>query len=329
MAIITRRQFVAGVGGAVAWPLAVRGQQAMPVIGLLHPGSPDWATREMIAFRNGLSETGYVEGRNVTIEYRWARNDNARLPTLAADLVRQQVAVIVAPIATATVLAAKAATSSIPIVFSAGVDPVAAGIVPSLSHPGGNVTGVNYMQNELGSKRMSLLHEIAPRAVRFGLLVNPTNPVPAEASIKDVRAAAQTIAVSVEVARASTSPEIEAAFTTFGQKRSEALVVTPDPFFFERRVQLATLATRHLLPAIYGQREYVDAGGLMSYGPNQLLRFREVGIYTGRVLHGEKPADMPVAQPTAFDFAINLPTAHAIGTAVSPSLLAQATEVIE
>jgi putative ABC transport system substrate-binding protein len=327
-----RREFLGAVIGAAttALPPPARAQQpATPLIGFLHPGSPEENTTTLAAFRKGLDEFGYTEGRNVAIEYRWAHGDNSRLTELAADLVQRQVAVIVSAIGTATALAAKAATTTIPIVFTAGTDPVQAGIVPSLSRPGGNVTGVNFMASELGAKRLSVLQELVPRATRIALLVNRTNPVAAESVIKDVERAASAAARHVDVSEASTSREIEMAFAAFVQNRSEALVVGADPFFIERRVQFATLATRHLLPTIYFQRAFVEVGGLLSYGASNFVRYREVGIYTGRILKGEKPADMPVVQPTKFELVINLPTARAIGVVVPQSLLAQADELIE
>jgi putative ABC transport system substrate-binding protein len=330
-----RREFITLLGGATVAPfllrpLVARAQQpAMPVVGFLHPGSPEANANYVVAFRKGLSEAGYVEGRNVAIEFRWAHADYARLAELAADLVRRQVAVIVAPVGTETTLAAKAATTTIPIVFSAGTDPVAAGLVASLSRPGGNVTGLNYMSSELGAKRLGVLHEMAPRAARFALLVNPTNPVTAEGTIKDVEMAASVIGRQVEVFKATTGREIEAAFAALVQNQADALIVAADPFYFERRVQFATLATRHLLPSIYALREFAEAGALMSYGSSNPARYREVGIYTGRILKGEKPADMPVVQPTKFELVINLQTARAIGVVVPPNLLARADEVIE
>ena len=327
-----RREFLGAVVGAAtaALPPTARAQQpATPLVGFLHPGSPEENTTTLVAFRKGLGEVGYTEGRNVAIEYRWAHGDNNRLTELAADLVRRQVAVIVSALGTTTALAAKAATTTIPIVFSAGTDPVQAGIVASLSRPGGNVTGVNFMASELGAKRLSVLLELVPRATRIALLVNRTNPVSAEVVIKDVEKAASADSRHVEVSEASTSHEIEMAFAAFVQNRSEALVVGADPFFIDRRVQFATLAARHLLPTIYFQRAFVEAGGLVSYGASNFERYREVGVYTGRILKGEKPADIPVIQPTKFELVINLPTARAIGIVVPQSLLAQADEVIE
>ena len=295
-------------------PATARAQQpAIPVIGFLHPGSPEANTSPLAAFRKGLGEAGYTEGRNVAIEFRWAHGDNSRLAELAADLVQRQVAVIVSAIGTATALAAKAATTTIPIVFSAGTDPVEAGIVPSLSRPGGNVTGVNFMASELGAKRLGVLLELVPRATRIALLVNPTNPVPAESVVKDVERVASAVGRHVEVFEASTSCEIEMAFAALVQNRAEALVVGADPLFIDRRVQFVTLATRHLLPTIYFHRGFVEVGGLVSYGASDSVRYREVGIYTGRILKGEKPADLPVVQPTKFELVINLPTARAIG----------------
>jgi putative ABC transport system substrate-binding protein len=324
-----RRDFIAAFGGAVAWPLAVRAQQpTSPLIGFLHPGSPEVNASSLAAFRKGLGEVGYADGRNVTIEYRWAHGDSSRLAELAADLVQRQVAVIVSALGTATALAAKGATTTIPIVFSAGTDPVQAGIVPSLSRPGGNVTGVNYMASELAAKRLGLLREIVPSATRIGLLVNRANPVAAESVIKDIEQGS-VAGPRIDIHNAGTSSEIETAFTALVQKRTDALVVAADPLFLDRRVQLVLLATRHLLPTMYFLRGFVEVGGLVSYGASNAARYREVGLYTGRILKGEKPGDMPVVQPTKFELVVSLPAARAIGTLLPASLLAQADEVIE
>jgi ABC-type uncharacterized transport system substrate-binding protein len=323
-----RREFITLLGGAAvaAWPLAVRAQQPKVI---LHPGSAEPNASLLAAFRKGLAEAGYTEGKNVAIEFRWAHGENSRLGEMAADLVQRQVAVIVTPIGTVTALAAKTATTTIPIVFSAGTDPVKAGIVTSLRRPGGNVTGVNYMAAELSGKRLSLLHELAPSAARIALLVNPANPVPTQSIIKDTEEAAGAIGRHIDVFKAETSREIETAFAALVQNRADALVVGAEPFFIDRRVQIVTLATRHLLPTVYFLREFAEIGGVMSYGASDFARYREVGIYTGRILKGEKPAEMPVVQPTQFELVINLSTARAIGITVPPSLLAQANEVIE
>jgi putative tryptophan/tyrosine transport system substrate-binding protein len=326
-----RREFISLLGGGVAaWPFVARAQQvAMPVIGFLHPGSAEPNASLLGAFRKGLAEVGYTEGRNVAIEFRWAHGEDGRLGELAADLVQRQVAVIVTPVGTVTALAAKKATTSIPIVFSAGTDPVKAGIVASLPRPGANITGVNSMTVELSAKRLSLLHELMPSAARIALLVNPANPVPAETITKDTKAAAETIGRHIEVYKAETSREVEIAFAALVRDRADALLVGAEPFFSDRRVQIVTLATRYLLPTVHFLREFAEIGGLMSYGASEFGRYREVGIYTGRVLKGEKPADMPVVQPTQFELVINHTTARAIGFTVPPSLLAQANEVLE
>jgi len=327
---VKRREFIFILGGAASWPIAAGAQQPkVLVVGFLHPGSAEPNGSLLAAFRKGLAETGYTENKNVAIEFRWAHGDNSRLGEMASDLVQRQVAVIVTPIGTVTALAAKTATTTIPIVFSAGTDPVKAGIVASLRRPGGNVTGVNYMAAELSAKRLSLLHELVPSAARIALLVNPANPVPAETITKDTEAAAGTIGRRIDVFKAETSREIEMAFAALVRDSADALVVGADPLFIDRRVQIVTLATRHLLPTVHFLREFAEIGGLMSYGASDFGRYREVGIYTGRVLKGEKPADMPVVQPTQFELVINLSTARAIGITVPPSLLAQANEVIE
>jgi putative ABC transport system substrate-binding protein len=325
-----RRAFISMLGSAAAaWPLAARAQQtAMPVVGFLRNGSPEPNAHLVAAFRKGLGESGYVEGRNVSVEYRWAHNDDDRLPELAADLVRLRVSVIVTPGSTTAAAAAKSATTTIPIVFSAGGDPVQMGLVASLNRPGGNVTGVSSMSGELGAKRFGLLQELVPRAARFAVLVNPNNPL-TKAYVTDVRAAAAAIGRQIEVLTANISHDIDAAFATLVKNRADALLVGLDPLFVSRRVQLATLAARHAVPAIYPFREDAEAGGLMSYGPSNTDLVRQAGIYTGRVLKGEKPADMPILRATRFDLIINLTTAKALGLEVPPTLLARADEVIE
>jgi len=327
-----RRKFIALLGGAaVAWPLGARAQKAaMQTIGFLHAGVPEANFRLVAAFRQGLIETGYVEGHNLTIEYRWAHNDNARLPERAADLVRRRTAVIVTPIGTAAALAVKAATSTIPVVFSAGTDPVTAGLVKSLNRPGGNLTGIINLNAELGAKRLGLLHELRPRAARIALIVNPNSPISTEGTIKDVEAAAATIGQHIDVFTAGSAREIDNAFASLVQGRADAVLVSgADPFFVDRRVQFATLSARHLVPAMFAAREFSEVGGLMSYGASNQDRYRQVGVYTGRVLKGEKPADLPVARATKFELVINVQTARAFGLDVPPTLLARADEVIE
>jgi putative ABC transport system substrate-binding protein len=320
-----RRDFVTLVGGAAAWPLAARAQQrAMPVVGYLSPGTPE--ASGAAAFREGLSETGFVEGRNVAIEYRFANNANDRLPQLAADLVRRRVTAIVASSLQAA-LAAKAATATIPIVFRTGADPIQYGLVANFNQPSGNITGINDIGLDLGAKRLGLLRDLLPTASRFAILVDPTAPS-TESSVTQARVAASTIARPIEVVTASTSREIDSAFASLAQ-RIDALLVNSDALFFDRRVHVVSLAMYHRLPAIYAQREFADAGGLVSYGPDIADQQRQAGIYTGRVLKGEKPADLPVLRPVKFEFVINLQTARTLGVNVPPTLLALATEVIE
>jgi putative ABC transport system substrate-binding protein len=324
-----RREFITLLGNAAAWPLAAQAQQPkMPVVGYLNPGSPEAFANLVTAFRKGLSETGYIEGRNVAIEFRWAHNQFDRLPELAADLVRRQVTVIVATAAAAAALAAKAATATIPIVFSTGSDPVATGLVTSLNRPGGNITGFTGMTVELIGKQLGLLHEAVPEAPRVAALVNPATPV-AESAVADVKAAASAAGLQIDILTASTSREIDAAFSRLAQNRDAALLVVSDALFISRRVQLVTLAVKHTVPVIYAFRDDAEAGGLMSYGPSITDVHRQVGLYTGRILKGEKPTDLPVMQPTKFEFVINLQTARTLGFDIPVTLLARADEVIE
>jgi putative tryptophan/tyrosine transport system substrate-binding protein len=329
MVDLRRRAFITLLGGAAtAWPLAARAQQtAMPVIGFLGSTSADPADPLIAAFLRGLSEAGYVEGRNVAIEYRWAEGQYDRLPAMVSELLRRQVAVIAA-LRTPSALAAKNATTMIPIVFSVTEDPVKLGLVASVARPGGNATGTSYLLSELAPKQLGLLRELLPAASRFGLLVNPKNEN-AETITRDLEAAAAKIGVEIDVVRATDSHEIEEAFVALIRDKVHALVVGTDPFFYNRRVQLATLATRHALPTIYNVRAYAEAGGLMSYGTSLTEAGRQMGAYTARILKGEKPIDLPVVQSTKFDFVINLPTARALGLTIPPMLLARADEVIE
>jgi putative tryptophan/tyrosine transport system substrate-binding protein len=322
-----RREFITLIGAA--WPLAARAQQpAMPVVGYLGTGTPGSGANGLAAFRKGLSETGFVEGRNMEIEFRWAQNDRDRLPELAADLVRRKVAVIAAPGSVLGALAAKALTTTIPIVFSTSGDPVQLGLVASLNRPGANVTGFNDMSSELVPKQLGLLHELLPGAARFGVLVTRTNPW-IDGLISDAQSAAAAIGRQVEILFAGTDREIDAAFANLAQKRIDALLVTTDTILAGRVTQILTLAARHAMPAIYPTRVWADAGGLTSYGPTVTDQSRQAGIYTGRVLKGEKPAELPVMRATRFEFIINLATARAIGLMVPPTLLALADDVIE
>ena len=327
--LLRRREFITLLGSATAWPLAARAQQpAMPLVGFLNPTSPDPNVDLLRAFRQGLKETGYVEGENVAIEYRWAENQIDRMPALAAELVRKQVAVIATTGATVAASAAKAVTTTIPIVFLTGADPVESGLVASLARPGGNLTGINLLTIDLTAKRPELLRELVPAATRVAVLANPAGPAP-EAMLRDVETAARAMGLQVQVLNAGTSPEIDAAFASFVRERPDALFVGPDPFFVSRRVQLVHLASRHAVPAAYTQRDYAVAGGLMSYGSNLMDAFRQVGVYTGRILKGAKPADLPVLQPSKFELVINHQTARMLGLTVPDKLLATADEVIE
>ena len=325
--MIGRREFITLLGGAAAWPLAAWAQQpAMPGIGYLDLGSPEPGAPLVAAFRKGLSETGYVEGRNLLIEYRWARNDIDRLPELAADLVRRRVAVIATGDSTPSALAAKAATATIPIIFCTGLDPVETGLVARLDRPGGNVTGITHMNAELGPKRVRLLHDLTPGATRIAALI--PNGALTTRTVPGLQSAAAALGVQIEFFAADTSPDVDAAFASLLQKRCDALMVNTG-LASERRAQILTLATRHALPAIYPWREDAVAGGLMSYGIILSDQLRQVGIYTGRILKGDKPAELPVMRPTKFELVINLQTARAFGLSVPPDLLSIADEVIE
>ena len=326
---MNRREFISLLGGAVVgWPLAARAQQpAMPVIGFLASPSRTFSDFVLPAFRQGLKDNGYVEGENVAIEYRWAENQIDQLPTLAADLVRRPVVLIVAVGPPAT-LAAKAATTTIPIVFGVGDDPAKIGLVTSLARPGGNLTGINFFSSELAAKRIELLHEMVPTAARVGVLGDPTFPL-TESSVRDAETAARTMGLRVKVLSASTSREINAAFANFVRERPDALYLGTGPFFVSRRVQLTQLAARHAVPAIYSGRQYTEVGGLMSYGTSLTDAYRQMGVYTGHVLKGAKPADLPVMQATKFELVINHAAARVLGIDVPPTLLARADEVIE
>ena len=323
--MMRRRDFITLVGGAAAaWPLAARAQQpaAMPVIGFLDTRSPDAMADRLRGFRRGLKDTGYVEGENVSIEYRWAENQMDRLPALAAELVRRRVALITTSGGPAVAFAAKAATTTIPIVFAVADDPVRLGLVASLSRPDGNLTGINFLVGELTAKRLELLRALVPAATRVAGLVNPANATNTETTLRDVEPAARTMGLQIQVLNASTSREIDAAFATIARERPDALFVGNDAFFNARRVQLVLLAGRHGLPAIYWDREFAEAGGLMSYGSNIVDVYRQVGVYAGRILKGAKPADLPVVQSSKFELVINHQTARMLGLTVPDKLLA-------
>jgi putative tryptophan/tyrosine transport system substrate-binding protein len=323
-----RREFFAVVGGAAAsLPLSLDAQPAMPVVGFLYVGSPEPNSRRVTAFRNGLSAVGFVDGRDVAIEFRWADKDS-ELPELAGDLVRRRVAVIATPVSTQAALAAKAATTTIPIVFAVGGDPVALGLVASLNRPGGNITGISILNVELMSKRLGLLRELAPQATHFAALVNPDTTF-TPAVVKSLQSGSATLGIPVDVFHASTDDEIEAAFASISQRPGGALLLGPDAFFTSRRVKIAALAADHAVPTMYVIREFVDAGGLISYGPDIEHTCEQVGSYAGRILAGEKPADLPVVQSEKFEMVINLATAKALGLIIPATLLALANEVIE
>ena len=328
MAQLGRREFIGLVGGAAAWPLAARAQQAMPVIGFLSSLTPIDGPRILAAFHGGLHEAGYVEGRNVTIEYRWAEGQYDRLPAMAADLVSRRVVMIAAISGTPAALAAKAATANIPIVFAIGGDPVTPGLVTSLNRPGANVTGVTFFTAPLAMKRLEIVRELAPGAATVAVLVNPDNP-PSALEGKDVTAAAHAMGLQVSVLSASTAGQIDDAFAAVVAQRIGGLYVSADPLFFNHRGKLAALTARHTLPAIYADREIAEAGGLISYGASRSDAYRQAGVYTGLILKGEKPGDLPIVLPTKFELVINLKTAKALGLEVPATLLARADEVIE
>jgi len=330
IAAMKRREFIAVLGGAaVAWPVSAHAQQpAMPVIGVLDARSPGTTENPLRAFREGLKDTGYIAGENVALEYRWAEDQIDRLPALTADLVQRRATVIFAISPTAA-LAAKAAIATIPIVFIVNEDPVRLGLVASLARPGGNLTGINILTAEVTATRLDLLRELMPSATRVSVLVNPVNATNTDTTLREMAAAARTTGLQVKVLNASTSREIEAAFATLLHERPDALFVGAEPYFYGRRVQLVVLAASHRLPAIYSQRDFVEAGGLMSYGTNIADAFRQIGVYAGRILKGTKPADLPVVQASKFELVINLPTARVLGLEVPPMLLARADEVIE
>jgi putative tryptophan/tyrosine transport system substrate-binding protein len=329
--MIGRRKFITLLGGAAVWPLAARAQQpAMPVIGFLGATSPDAANADYLrVFRQALKESGYVEGENVAIEYRWADNRLDLLPALAAELVRRKVAVIVTIEGPPVVLAAKAATTTIPIVFTVSDDPVRLGLVASLARPGGNLTGINFVSAELVAKRLELLRALVPAATRVAVLLNPANTANTETTLRDVEPAARAVGLQVQVLNADTSHEIDAAFATIVRERPDALFSASSPYFTSRRIQLVQLAARHAIPATYPGRQYAEVGGLMSYGANIADAWRQLAVYTARILKGIKPADLPVVQASKFELVINHQTARMLGLTVPPTLLARADEVIE
>jgi ABC-type uncharacterized transport system substrate-binding protein len=328
---MTRREFITLLGGAAtAWPLMARGQQpAMPVIGFLNIQSPEGYVEPLRGFRQGLKDEGYVEGENVAIDYGWANNQIDRLPALAAELIRRQPAAIAATGGMPSAAAAKAATTQIPIVFIVGEDPVKLGLVASLARPDGNLTGINFFSVELAAKRLELLRELVPGAARVAVLVNPAEAAVTETTVRDVQAAARAMGLQIRVVNAGSSREITAAFATLASERPDAIFVGPGSFLVSRRVQLAHLATRHAIPAVYPGRVFADIGGLMSYGPSLIDAYRQVGVYVGRILKGAKPSDLPVLQPSKFELVINAETAGMLALTVPDKLLALADEVIE
>jgi putative ABC transport system substrate-binding protein len=326
---VKRREFIAGLAGAATWPLAAPAQQAsMPVVGFLHSGSPRPYAGRMAGFRQGLGDTGFVEGKDVALEYRWAEGNYERLPQMALDLVRLGVSVIVAGGGIASAPVAKAATSTIPIVFLSGVDPVAAGLVTSLARPGGNVTGVSFLTQALGAKRLGLLNVLAPDGKTVALLLNPTNPG-LEAARIEVQTAARATGRQIQVFGAHTPHEIDAAFEAIAREQAGALLVLSDPFFTSSVTQITTLGTRAAIPAVYPSREYAEAGGIVSYGADVTDEYRKAGVYVGRILRGAKPADLPILQPTKFELIVNLKTAKSLGLKIADSFLLLADEVIE
>jgi ABC-type uncharacterized transport system substrate-binding protein len=329
--MMRRREFITLLGGAAAsWPLAAHAQQpAMPVVGYIHGGTADGNTRNTAAFRKGLSEIGYVEGQNVRVEYHWLEGHYERLSALLADLIQRRVDVIATPGATTAAVAARAASATIPIVFGVAEDPVKLGLVASLSRPGGYATGINSFSQEITAKRLGLLHELVPKAARIAVLVNSGNASGAETTSKEVQDAARTLGLQIHVLNATTNGEIDAAFAALARERADALFIAGDGFFSSRVVQFATLTARDRVPASYATREFVEAGGLMSYGTPVLDMFRQVGLYVGSILKGAKPAELPVLQLTKFEFVLNLQTAKALGLDVPAALLARADEVIE
>jgi len=325
-----RREVITLLGGAAAWPTAAWTQQpAMPVVGLISGGFSELAGYAVTAFRQGMNEIGYVEGQNVTVEYRWARGRFELMPDLVADLLRRGVTVIATPGNTAGTIAAKAATTTVPIVFAVGADPVKLGLVASLARPGGNLTGMNFFNSEITTKRLGLLREMVPGIARVAVLVNPAVPANAEPQLRDAEAAARAMGMRIQVINASTSSEINAAFASLGRDRHDALFVAGDGFFVNRRVQLANLASHYALPAAYGDRIIAEAGGLMSYGSDIRDHWHHVGVYVGRILKGAKPTDLPVVQASKFELIINAETARMLGLSIPPGLLAIADEVIE